>query len=514
MDKRVEIELGAKGANKAASDVDKVSDSVDKLNKKSQQGSSSAQQMGSAIGDFAKRAAPAALAAAAVVDVLGAGYKIAKEWNEAGRDMRPINFGKAADEFRAYDDRVTRFAVSVGANAETLRTKFERVGAQVGVMPSKLAETAANLSRMTGTEASDAMRDLAVEANDSNRSLEEMAAIGATMHNQLGVPISKIGEELRRAKGIADEFGHAGGHVALEDSLSRLAGLFAKIQGGAKYASLALAVLGQGTSKEVAERSVQTIISSFVGADPLKHINLYRSLKKDKLADPYEKGPTGEEQLKTEYLDLAYDYFKRTKSYGQALRFFGNDPTSTRVFLEQWPKLRAAQKEQSQREAEQNRITETYARLKTEYAQADGFGSSEQIALEALLAKRYRQTQFVAPGGFAATAAGARAQTEVEKTNVQLQAGENRQLARDASDALYQGNRELQQAVIKAGSESHVIGAVRAVGETALTSGVTAPVPVRLDDATIKRLAPTPPISPAAAAVESNRGTARRAANY
>ena len=82
--------------------------------------------MGSAIGDFAKRAAPAANAAAAVADVLGAGFKIAKEWNEAGRDMRPINFGKAADDFRAYDDRVTRFAVSVGANAETLRTKFER----------------------------------------------------------------------------------------------------------------------------------------------------------------------------------------------------------------------------------------------------------------------------------------------------------------------------------------------------------------------------------------------------
>lgn len=508
MDKRVEIELGAKGANKAASDVDKVSDSVDKLNKKSQQGSSSAQQMGSAIGDFAKRAAPAALAAAAVVDVLHSGYKIAKEWNEAGRDMRPINFGKAADDFRAYDDRVTRFAVSVGANAETLRTKFERVGAQVGVMPSKLAETAANLSRMTGTDASDAMRDLAVEANDSNRSLEEMAAIGATMHNQLGVPISKIGEELRRAKGIADEFGHAGGHVALEDSLSRLAGLFAKIQGGAKYASLALAVLGQGTSKEVAERSVQTIISSFVGADPLKHINLYRALKKDKLADPYEKGPTGEEQLKTEYLDLAYDYFKRTKSYGQALRFFGNDPTSTRVFLEQWPKLRAAQKEQELDEKER-RDAEDANRSRQDFMSAAGLARKRSPLDEAL-----QETAFRPIGTFATTAAGQRARTEVEKTNVQLQAGENRQLARDASDALYQGNRELQQAVIKAGSESRVIGAVRAVGETALTSGVTAPVPVRLDDATIKRLAPVPPLSPAAAAVESNRGTARRAANY
>ena len=125
-----------------------------------------------------------------------------------------------------------------------------------------------------------------------------------------------------------------------------------------------------------------------------------------------------------------------------------------------------------------------------------------------------QETAFRPIGTFATTAAGQRARTEVEKTNVQLQAGENRQLARDASDALYQGNRELQQAAIKAGSESRVIGAARAIGETALTSGVTAPVPVRLDDATIKRLAPVPPLSPAAAAVESNRGTARRAANY
>ena len=510
MDKRVEIELGTKGADKAASEVDKVGDAVDKINKKSQQGTASAQQMGSAIGDFAKRAAPAALAAAAVADVLGAGFKIAKEWNEAGRDMRPINFGKAADDFRAYDDRVTRFAVSVGANAETLRTKFERVGAQVGVMPSKLAETAANLSRMTGTDASDAMRDLAVEANDSNRSLEEMASIGAMMHNQLGVPIGKIGEELRRTKSIADEFGHAGGHVALEDSLSRLSGLFAKVQGGSKYASLAISVLGQGSSKEVAERSVQTIMSAFVGADRLIVDALYRSLKKDRRATAYERGPTGEEQIKPEFIDLAYDYFKNTKNYGQALRFFGNDPTATRVFLEQWPKLRSAQLAQTLDENDK-RDAEEANRSRREFMRAAGL-EPKRTALDELV----KETGARPLGVFAGTAAGQRQRTEVEKTNVQLQAGENRQLARDASDALYQGNRELQQAVIKAGSESKVLGAARAVGETVLTTGApSGPISVRLDDATIKRLAPpAPAMSPAAAAVEANRGKAHRAANY
>ena len=508
MDKRVEIELGAKGADKAASEVDKVGDAVDKINKKSQQGTASAQQMGSAIGDFAKRAAPAASAAAAVADVLGAGFKIAKEWNEAGRDMRPINFGKAADDFRAYDDRVTRFAVSVGANAETLRTKFERVGAQVGVMPSKLAETAANLSRMTGTDASDAMRDLAVEANDSNRSLEEMASIGAMMHNQLGVPIGKIGEELRRTKSIADEFGHAGGHVALEDSLSRLAGLFAKIQGGAKYASLILATLGQGSSKEVTERSVQRILSSFVGADPLQHIALYRKLTKNKQGTPYERGPTGEDQLKPEYLDMAYDYFKNTKSYGQALRFFGNDVTATRLFLTMWPKVRAARKAQILDEHDRQDV-EDAERRKQQWQSAIHGKPQEKSALDKLL----KETTPVVPVGiFANTAAGRRQQTEIEKANAQIEVGENRQLARDTSDELYKGKRKAQQAVIKAGSESAVVGTIRALGEAAATNS---PIPVRLDDATIKRLTPSAPaMSPAAAAVEANRGKAHRAANY
>ena len=91
---------------------------------------------------------------------------------------------------------------------------------------------------------------------------------------------------------------------------------------------------------------------------------------------------------------------------------------------------------------------------------------------------------------------------------MQLQAGENRQLARDAPDALYQGKSELQQAVIKAGSESKVLERIRALARLS-TNWRAIGIPVRLDDATIKRLAPpAPAMSPAAAAVEANRGKA------
>ena len=72
---------------------------VDKINKKvpARHGVCSAD--GERYRGLCKAGGTGRLAAAAVVDVLGAGFKIAKEWNEAGRDMRPINFGKAADDF-------------------------------------------------------------------------------------------------------------------------------------------------------------------------------------------------------------------------------------------------------------------------------------------------------------------------------------------------------------------------------------------------------------------------------
>ena len=503
----VRIGLYATGGDKAAADVNKVNSAVQNLANSAQKSSGATEQLGGAVADFAKRALPAATAAAVVVDVLGAGLKIAKEWSDAGRDMRPINFGKAADDFKAYDDRVTRFSVSVGANAEQMRAKFERVGAQVGVMPQKLAETAAGLSRMTGTDASDAMKDLATEANDSNRSIEELAELGATLHNQLGVPIGKVGEELRRARGYAEDFGHAGGHVALEDSLQRLSVLFARVQGGAQYAGLALAVLGQGKNKEVAERTAGTIFGAFGGADPLLVTRKYRELSKDKLASPFQiDEATGQAQLKQDALERFHEYFKG-KPYGSVLRFFGNDVVATETFLRDFQRVG----KQKRSYAEQRRALEEGGAIKLDELKGETrdalnlneFGIGDKKG-----------------GGFAVTAAGRRARTEVEKINVQLGVGENRQEARDASDAMYEGRRGGQGAIITAGAESKVLGVARTVGEELQTASqrpqgpILTPIPVKLDEATIQRIAAPKGVSPAAQAVENNRAAAQGAANY
>ena len=509
----VRIGLYATGGDKAAADVNKVNSAVQNLANSAQKSSGATEQLGGAVADFAKRALPAATAAAVVVDVLGAGLKIAKEWSDAGRDMRPINFSKAADDFKAYDDRVTRFSVSVGANAEQMRAKFERVGAQVGVMPQKLAETAAGLSRMTGTDASDAMKDLATEANDSNRSIEELAELGATLHNQLGVPIGKVGEELRRARGYAEDFGHAGGHVALEDSLQRLSALFAKVQGGAQYAGLALAVLGQGKSKEVAERTVGTIFGAFTSVDPLLATRKFRELTKDPLSSPLvENKETGEYQYSIDALDRFYSYFKG-KNYGQALRFFGNNVRATETFLNEWPKLQAAWNNEVLSGNEKADVANA-AQSRASLFEAAGLGR-KAAPLDELL-----NSLQSAGGAFSRTAAGRRARTEVEKTNVQLGVGENRQEARDANDAMYEGRRGVQAAIIKAGAESKVLGVARTVGEELQNASqrpqgtILTPIPVKLDEATIQRIAAPKGVSPAAQAVENNRAAAQGAANY
>lgn len=505
----VRIGLYATGGDKAAADVNKVNSAVQNLANSAQKSSGATEQLGGAVADFAKRALPAATAAAVVVDVLGAGLKIAKEWSDAGRDMRPINFGKAADDFKAYDDRVTRFSVSVGANAEQMRAKFERVGAQVGVMPQKLAETAAGLSRMTGTDASDAMKDLATEANDSNRSIEELAELGATLHNQLGVPIGKVGEELRRARGYAEDFGHAGGHVALEDSLQRLSVLFARVQGGAQYAGLALAVLGQGKSKEVAEETTGAIFGAFTGANKLLAVRKYRELTHDNQASPFEKNPeTGRFEMKQDALERFHKYFKG-RPYGSTLRFFGDNLEATETFLNDFDKVA----EQKKNYAEQFRfLAKEGSILKLE--DLKGSTSNE---LNRQIGFGFNDTKNV---GFADTAAGRRARTEIEKTNVQLGVGENRQEARDANDAMYEGRRGVQAAIIKAGSESKVIGAARIFGEELQGASqrpqgpILTPIPVKLDEATIQRIAAPKGVSPAAQAVENNRAAAQGAANY
>lgn len=503
----VRIGLYATGGDKAAADVNKVNSAVQNLANSAQKSSGATEQLGGAVADFAKRALPAATAAAVVVDVLGAGLKIAKEWSDAGRDMRPINFGKAADDFKAYDDRVTRFSVSVGANAEQMRAKFERVGAQVGVMPQKLAETAAGLSRMTGTDASDAMKDLATEANDSNRSIEELAELGATLHNQLGVPIGKVGEELRRARGYAEDFGHAGGHVALEDSLQRLSALFARVQGGAQYAGLALAVLGQGKSKEVAEETTAAIFGAFTGANKLLTVRKYRELTHDNQASPFEKNPeTGRFEMKQDALERFHKYFKG-RPYGSTLRFFGDNLEATETFLNDFDKVG----QQKRSYAEQRRALEEGGAIKLDELKGE--------TRDALKLNEFGIGDKKG-GGFAVTAAGRRASTEVEKTNVQLGVGENRQEARDASDAMYEGRRGVQAAIIKAGSESKVIGAARILGEELQGASqrpqgpILTPIPVKLDEATIQRIAAPKGVSPAAQAVENNRAAAQGAANY
>ena len=85
---------------------------------------------------------------------------------------------------------------------------------------------------------------------------------------------------------------------------------------------------------------------------------------------------------------------------------------------------------------------------------------------------------------------------------------------------MYEGRRGVQAAIIKAGAESKVLGVARTVGEELQNASqrpqgpILTPIPVKLDEATIQRIAAPKGVSPAAQAVENNRAAAQGAANY
>lgn len=502
LDGNDQVIAGLKGVKKAE---DELRQSLAASEKDYQSYSSSA-----AKGVTARSAAVSGLKA-----IMEGAYRAAVDFSRASNDIKPINFQQSADRAKAFDDVVTRLAVRSGKNVEELKSKFKATGVEIGYLPERVANTARALSHLTyNADAADAVKDLGNEANDTDRSLEEMVGLGEVLYNKLGVPANKVGESLQKIKNIAGDVQTVGGHIALEDALVRLAPLLARFQGGVSRAAAVVGVLGKGKRQDVAEETAGIVLSAVESADPNLIVPLTRKLTKNKNYNPYPEDPTtGRSQLSKEAFNLVVGYLQKRPD-AALIRFFGNDLTAARALK----RLKIGEVEE---------LEEGPAKARAKAAGLVGSGEAfdfsdikfsdaqriKEIDAKLLGAKGTVGSQFVEEK------AGIRRRTEVERGNVELGVGDVVQAQRDKRNAEFAGRRGLQAAADT--FQSNLPGVAQDVlnlGQAAVVEAKDAHDKangvgkVEIGDASIRRLADSikqgqgiSPPGPAAQAVEQNK---------
>lgn len=502
MDREARIKLIAEGAGRAASDVRGVAAEVGKL--------------GAAAGGAQK----------ALTDIGKSMYRMASDAARAANDVKPISFQAAADSAKKFDEVVTRLAVRSNRDIGQLKQTFRDTGKEIGVLPDRVANAARALTKMTGSSAAaEAMAAIGAEANDTDRSLEEMSEIGAELYNKLGVPLDKIGDAFKRIRGVAADFSTIGGHVALEDTLTRLAPLLAHFQTNVTRAAATVAVLGQGKSKEVGERTTGTILSALSAADPLLVTKTLRQITGNKDYQPYVTNEQGEDVLKKEAMGLLQKRLKKVP-FGAALRFFGNNVTATRTFRD--TDLSIIDKAEKQTEDTKNALLGEGA------IDLDHLRPSDRTALDEYNKKVLREK--AAPSGYAATMSGERDRVDAERDVVSGEAGDLVQAQRDKRNRMYAGQRRQQAGIdtLKAYlpdylerpldlAEAAAADNASRVGSIPKGQSRADRIVVDLSQNSIRGVADaiksSPPVvrtgsGPAAQAVESSKAQSRGAANF
>ena len=151
MDREAKIKLKAEGASRAAGEVREVKKEVS---------------------DLAKTATGTQTF---LTDLARGAMRLASEAARTANDTRPISFQSAADSAKRFDDQVTRLAIRSQRDIGALRQQFVATGKDIGALPDRVAGAASALTKLTGSnKAADAMDALGREANDTDRSLEEM----------------------------------------------------------------------------------------------------------------------------------------------------------------------------------------------------------------------------------------------------------------------------------------------------------------------------------------------------
>jgi hypothetical protein len=512
MDREARIKLIAEGASRAAGEVGKVGGAVGKVGDKASETEKLLKQLAKAA------------------------FHVASDAARVANDVRPVSFQAAADSAKRFDDQVSRLAVRSGRDIGGLKTQFRDIGKEIGVMPQRVADATRALGRMTqSTDAVDAIAALGVEANETDRSLEDMSELGATLYNKLGVPMNKIGDAIRKVRSVAETFSTVGGHIALEDTLVRLGPLLARFQGGLTRAAATVGVLGRGKSAEVAQETTGSVIGTLEGLDTLLLTKKMRQITGQRNYLPYAEDAQGRTVLKREVPALLQRHF-RTLPRTAVYALFGRSIqglAAAETFLK--ADLSAIPTEEARLELEDDLRSEASAATREEMKHQPG----DERQRSRIPNVRGLLNLPGSPSRFRSTDAGRRAVVDVERADVELDVGEAFQRQRDKRNAAYAGRRGTQAAVdtLKAylpSTMERALDLAEAAGVEAKSripgttggsaSGRAEPLTVNLSSASTKALADAlrnapPPVvrgskSPAAQAVEDSRAKGRAAANF
>lgn len=500
MDREARIKLIAEGASRAANDIRGVGTEL------------------SGVGKVAGGVS------GALAEVGKAAFRAASDAARAMNDVRPINFAQSADSVKQFNDQVTRMAVRANRDVGQLKQQFRDTGKEIGVMPDRVASAARALTKMTGnTQAADAMAALGKEANDTDRSLEEMTEIGAKLYNELGEPLDRLEESFKRIRAVAADFRTVGGPTGLEDSLMRLAPLLGKIEGGMERSAGLVAEMGQGFRKDVGDRVTEHALRVVREADPLLVTKMTRQMLGDRTYQPYIESATGgEDEMKWQTMELMQKRLKSV-SYGAGLRVFGNNTTAYRAFMRlDLPRIKA----------QAERITKTREILKGGGAvNLEDMQPSDRQVIEELNQRVLGEKPSTK---YELSVAGQRKQADMERAAVEDQVGEFIQERRDARNRMYRGQRRLQAGVDTAKQYlPSTAERILEIGEAAAAHQAEQNMPrppasgnrlqIDLSPQTIKALGDNmrqnPPMlkptqSPAAKATEDNKAIGREAANF
>lgn len=505
MDREARLKLIAEGAGRAANEIRGVAGALTDVNQ------------------------AAKLSSGAFSEIGKAAFRAASDAARAMNDVKPINFAQSADSVKQFNDQVTRMAIRANRDIGTLKQQFRDTGKEIGVMPDRVASTARAFTKMTGdTQAVDAMAALGKEANDTDRSLEEMAEIGAKLYNDLGVPLDRLEESFKRIRGVASDFRSIGGPAGLEDSLARLAPLLGKLEGGLERSAVLTATMGRGYRKEVGEEIVSAALAPIVSEDAdtkLKITKLTRQMTGDPHYQPYATSETsGRDEMKWEALEMVQKRLK-SRNYGTQLMFFKGNTTALRAFMG----LDLASVRQRSEAMKQTReILKGGGAVNLEQMQPSERQAIEELEQRLLGGKPTTE--------YERTVAGERTNTDLERAEVEQKAGEAIQERRDARNRMYRGQRRIQAGLDTA--KQYLPSTVERgleIGEAAAAygaeQGARMPAPrsrverlqVDISPGSIKALGDNlrqnppsmkPATSPAAAATEANKAATRAAANF
>ena len=303
----------------------------------------------------------------------------------------------------------------------------------IGVTAERVASFTKGLQASSLNDgAAGAVEQLGQYANSTGRELEEVAEVGSLFLGKLGMPVEKVGESLAKVRDIAKEFSTVGGTLALERSLVRLGPTLQAVSGSFSQQAALVAELGKGKSPDVADETAGSVLGTIQGLDALKFNKKMTQLTGDAEHQSIVPNANGRYGYKLEDLQLWQKHL-RSIPRSAAYQPFGTS-------------LQGIQAAETFIRADLSKLGKAGAR--------SGLIVGPQSEGERLRMQR--------------------AQTEVERANVDLGVGEKVVEQQAKRNELYKGHRGVQAAVdtLKKYAPTKAEGAID-IAEAAVVEDVT-----------------------------------------